>query len=130
MSRVATATTSRDHRCTALILTTVIEIRHTPNASGDRVPAQPAAGQQPPAAAAEKSFSGQLAKVDDKAKEITLKGTDNKEMMFTWDDKTQITGVDGPQGLTGKTGSNLKVSYREAAGRNLATKIEVAAAAK
>ena len=90
----------------------------------------PPAGQQPPAAAAEKSFSGQLAKVDDKAKEITLKGTDNKEMMFTWDDKTQITGVEGPQGLTGKTGSNLKVSYREAGGKNLATKIEVAAAAK
>ena len=91
-------------------------------------PQAPPAGQQPPAAAAEKSFSGQLAKVDDKAKEITLKGTDNKEMMFTWDDKTQITGVEGPQGLTGKTGSNLKVSYREAAGRNLATKIEVSAA--
>lgn len=93
-------------------------------------PQAPPAGQQPPAAAAEKTFSGQLAKVDDKAKEITLKGTDNKEMNFTWDDKTQITGVEGPQGLTGKTGSNLKVSYREAAGRNLATKIEVAAAAK
>jgi hypothetical protein len=90
-------------------------------------PAGPA-GQQPPAAAAEKNYSGQLAKVDDKAKEITLKGTDNKEMMFTWDDKTQITGVEGPQGLTGKTGSALKVTYREAAGRNLATKIEVAAA--
>ena len=75
---------------------------------------------------AEKNYSGQLGKVDDKAKEITLKGTDNKEMMFTWDDKTQITGVEGgPQGLTGKTGSALKVTYRENRGANLATKIEV-----
>ena len=79
-------------------------------------PAGPA-GQQPPAAAAEKNFSGQLAKVDDKAKEITLKGADNKEMMFSWDDKTQITGVEGPQGLTGKADQNLKVSYREAGGK-------------
>jgi hypothetical protein len=68
---------------------------------------------------------GQLAKVDASAKEITIKGSDNKEMVFTYNDATQITGVDGPQGLAGKTGSTLRVTYRVSGGDNLATRIEV-----
>jgi Cu/Ag efflux protein CusF len=67
-----------------------------------------------------------LTKVDAAAKEITLKGGDNKEMVFTWNEQTKISGVEGPQGLAGaKTGSNLKVMYRENRGANLATQIEV-----
>jgi hypothetical protein len=69
--------------------------------------------------------TGQLAKVDASAKEITIKGSDNKEMVFTYNDATQITGVDGPQGLAGKTGSTLRVTYRVSGGDNLATRIEV-----
>jgi len=88
-------------------------------------PPQPAPGQQAPAAA-EKTFQGQLSKVDATTKEITLKGTDNKEMIFTYNDQTQMTGVDNaPQGLSGKTGSNMKVTYRENRGSNVATQIEV-----
>ena|SRR5688572_11987200 len=92
-------------------------------------PPQPAPGQNPPAAqtppSAEKTYSGELAKVNATAKEITLKGADNKEMVFTYDDKTQITGVENPQGLAGKTGASLKVTYRENRGANMATHIDV-----
>jgi hypothetical protein len=77
-------------------------------------------------AAQEKTFEGKLTKVDDKAKLITVKGADDKEMSFSYNDATQMTGVDkGPAGLTGKTGSNLKITYRENRGANLASKIEV-----
>ena len=90
-----------------------------------QAPGQQTPGQQAPATA-EKTFQGQLSKVDATAKEITLKGADNKEMIFTYNDQTQMTGVDNaPQGLSGKTGSNLKVTYRENRGSNLATHIEV-----
>jgi len=93
--------------------------------------APPPAPQAPPqgggAAAAEKSYSGTLSKVDLTSKEITVKGSDNKEMVFTFNDRTQMSGVDNsPQGLSGKTGSALKITYQEARGSNLATKIEVA----
>ena len=93
-------------------------------------PAQPPA-QNPPAQnppAADKTYQGQLSKVDATAKEIILKGADNKEMVFTYNDQTKMTGVDnGAQGLAGKSGSNLKVTYRENRGTNLATLIEVQA---
>jgi Cu/Ag efflux protein CusF len=92
-------------------------------------PAPPAGGppaaQQPPAA--EKTYVGTLSKVDLTAKEITVKGADNKDMVFTFTDKTQMSGIENAQGLSGKTGSNLRVTY---SGNNVATKIEVAAAPK
>jgi len=109
--------------CSVVVLNlslTAFSIQNPPQPA----PGQPPAAQAPPSA--EKSFSGQLSKVDATAKEITLKGADNKEMIFTYDDKTQITGVEGgPQGLAGKAGSALKVTYRENRGANLATQIEV-----
>jgi hypothetical protein len=86
-------------------------------------PTAPPAGQTPPSA--EKSFQGTLSKVDDRAKELTLKGADNKEMIFTWNEQTKITGAEGPQGLAGKTGAAMKVTYRENRGANLATAIDV-----
>lgn len=77
-------------------------------------------------AAQEKTFEGKLSKVDDKAKLITVKGADDKEMSFSYNDQTQMLGVDkGAEGLTGKTGSTLKIWYRENRGANLASKIEV-----
>lgn len=90
--------------------------------AGQPPAAQPPAGGQ---AAQDKTATGQLAKVDAKEMEITIKGADNKEMVFTYNAATQITGVDGPQGLAGKTGSTLRVTYRESGGDNLATRIEV-----
>jgi len=92
-------------------------------------------GQAPPAgpgggpgggAAQAKTATGALSKVDVKAKEITIKGADNKDMVFTYTDATQMTGVEGgPEGLTGKTGATLRVTYTERGGANLASRIEV-----
>ena len=88
----------------------------------------PGGGQAPPAGGAPqaKTATGELAKVDAAAKEITIKSADNKEMVFTYTDATQITGVEGgAQGLTGKTGTALRVTYQERGGANLAMRIEV-----
>ena len=91
----------------------------------------PAGGQAPPAgpgagAAQARTATGQLAKVDATAKEITIKGADNKDMVFKYDDATQLTGVDGgAQGLSGKTGAMLRVTYQEKGGANHASRIEV-----
>jgi hypothetical protein len=89
-------------------------------------PIAPVPGGQQAPAAEEKTFQGHLIKVDDKAKLITVKGADDKEMAFSYNDQTQMVGVDkGPEGLTGKAGSDLKIWYRENRGANLASKIEV-----
>jgi Cu/Ag efflux protein CusF len=91
-------------------------------------PQNPPAVQNPPAqqAPADKNYQGQLAKVDATARQITVKGADNKEMIFTYNDKTQMTGIDNaPQGLSGKMGSTLRITYQESRGTNLASKVEV-----
>ena len=78
----------------------------------------------PPAQAAEKIFQGQLTKVDANAKMLTVKGA-NEEMAFEYSDATQVLGSEKTiQGLAGKTGTELKVSYRDAGGKHQATKIE------
>jgi hypothetical protein len=77
-------------------------------------------------ALAEKTFSGQLSKVDTAAKLIAVKGPDQKDMMFNYNDDTQVVSPDKTvQGLTGKTGAELRISYHEERGSNLATKIEL-----
>jgi Cu/Ag efflux protein CusF len=73
-----------------------------------------------------RSFEGSLTKVDAEAKTITLKSDSNAEMTFSYNDQTQVVGADdGVQGLTGKTGSSMKVSYRVQKGSNYASKIEI-----
>ena len=80
----------------------------------------------------EKSFSGTLEKVDATKKVITVKGTGNPpEMTFTYDDKTQVTGAEKTvQGLTGKSGASLKITYREQGVDRTATRIDVSEAKK
>ena len=88
---------------------------------GGQAPAPPGGG-----AAQAKTATGELSKVDVAKKEITIKGSDNKDMVFTYTDATQMTGVEGgAQGLTGKSGATLRVTYQERGGANLATRIEV-----
>jgi hypothetical protein len=78
-------------------------------------------------AAPEKVFEGQLTNVDAGAKMISVKGPGNMEMTFALTDATQVIGSEKDiQGLAGKTGSELKVTYRDAAGKHTATKIEIA----
>jgi ABC-type amino acid transport substrate-binding protein len=91
--------------------------------------AMPVASQAPQA---EKSFSGTLTKVDAEKKVITVKGTGiEPEMTFTYDDNTQVTGAEkSVQGLTGKSGAMLKVTYREQGTDRIATRIEVSEAKK
>jgi len=79
-------------------------------------------GQTP----AEKTWTGQLVKVDTTAKIVSGKGSDQKEMSFAYNDETQVVSPDkSVQGLTGKAGSDLRITYREERGTNLATKIEL-----
>jgi hypothetical protein len=89
----------------------------------------PLASQAPQA---EKSFSGTLTKVDAEKKVISVKGTGNEpEMTFMYDDKTQVTGAEKTiQGLTGKSGAMLKVTYQEQGPERIATRIEVSEAKK
>jgi NADH dehydrogenase FAD-containing subunit len=76
------------------------------------------------AQAGEKTFQGQLTKVDTNAKRITVKGTDS-DMTFDYNDATQVTGTEkNIQGLAGKSGTDLKVTYRDAGGKHMATRIE------
>src|SRR5215471_2212218 len=84
----------------------------------------PVASQAPQA---EKTFFGTLTKVDAEKKVITVKGTGNQpEMTFTYDDKTQVSGAEKTvEGLTGKSGALLKVTYREQGTDRIATKIDV-----
>jgi hypothetical protein len=103
------------------------------NMAAQQAPAQPAQpAQAAPAApqaapAADRTFEGQLSKVDATAKQIILTGTGNKQMTFSYTDQTQMVGVEknNIQGLASKPGTNLKVTYREEKGSNHASKIEV-----
>jgi hypothetical protein len=87
-------------------------------------PAVLAGQQQPPAQT--KVFEGALASVDANAKTLSVKGAGGTEMIFMYTDQTVVDGPDKTvQGLAGKTGTELKITYRDQAGKNLATKIEM-----
>src|SRR5215831_10170596 len=82
----------------------------------------PGQGQQ---AQQDRVFQVQLTKVDMTAKTLTVKGTGDMEMTFEWTDATQVTGPEkNVQGLAGKAGTDVRVTYRDAAGKHTATKIE------
>ncbi len=103
----------------ALVIITLVSI---PAFSQQAPPTQAPRG----AAAAEKTLSGPLVKVDTAAKVISVKGPDQKDMLFTYTDATQVISPDKTvQGLSGKTGAQLKISYIEDRGTNMATKIEL-----
>ena len=103
---------------TAVCVTVLLVVLPLANAQGQDKGA-------PPSQAGEKVFQGQLAKVDADAKSITVIGPGNQEMTFSYTEATQVLGADkGVQGLAGKSGAELKITYRDAAGKHLATKIE------
>jgi len=84
------------------------------------------APQEPQAPAQqERQFQGSLVKVDPAAHMITAKGADEKEWQFSYTDKTEIVGGEQAQGLTGKAGSKLKITYMVDKGINQATRIEI-----
>jgi len=74
----------------------------------------------------EKTFVGQLVKVDTTAQVISVKGADDKEMLFKYNSETLVIGPDKTvQGLTGKAGVQLRVNYYEDQAANWATRIEL-----
>jgi hypothetical protein len=74
----------------------------------------------------DKAFQGTLVSVDSDAKTITAKDANNKEMKFLYTDQTQIVGSEKTvQGLTGKSGSKLTITYKVERGANNATRIEL-----
>jgi hypothetical protein len=90
-----------------------------PLAYGQDKAAPPAQAQQ------EKVFQGQLIKVDANAKSLSLKGAGDMEMTFEYTDTTKIVGSEkNVQEFAGKAGTELKVTYRDAAGKHTATQIE------
>jgi hypothetical protein len=95
----------------------------------------PGAGRGAPGAtapAAEKTFEGKLGKVDAATKTILVSGVNEKDktpndMSFKYDDATVVVGGDKTiQGLAGKAGSQLKITYHTDQGNNIASKIELA----
>jgi hypothetical protein len=79
----------------------------------------------------EKVFEGVLVRIDTNAKMLTVKGPDDKDWLFTYTDATQVMGPDRTiQGLAGKPGAPLKITYRVEQGKNQATRIEVASPQK
>jgi len=88
-----------------------------------------AAGLQAPSAPAAqegKSFQGTLVKVDANTNTLTAQGADKKEMQFNYTEKTEVVGPDKTvQGLAGKSGAKLRITYMVDKGANHATRIEV-----
>jgi len=79
--------------------------------------------------ASQKTFEGRLTRVDPAMKTITITGMEDKEvkiMSFKYSDDTVVVGGDKTvQGLSGNTGTSLKITYRADRGSNEATRIEV-----
>ena len=73
----------------------------------------------------DKVFQGTLVKVDAEAKTITAKDADNKEMIFHYTEKTEMRGSEKTvQGLAGKAGSKVNITYTVERGNNNATSVE------
>jgi len=99
-----------------LLLVVVAVVSQTFVAQGVRPPAQ---------AAQQQAFQGILVKVDSDAKTLTARGADNKDMVFHYTDKTEVIGSENVQGLAGKSGTKLNITYSVEKGANTAMKIEM-----
>ena len=74
----------------------------------------------------EKIMDGQLLNVDRNAKLISVRGPDQKEAMFNYNDDIQVISPDRTiQGLVGKPGAEVRIRYREERGIRLAMSIEL-----
>jgi hypothetical protein len=84
------------------------------------------AAPKAPADQQEKAFQGTLVKVDSDAKTLTAKDANNKDMVFHYTDKTAVVGSENTvQGLAGKAGTQVNISYSVEKGANNATRIEI-----
>ena len=84
------------------------------------------AGLEQQKLAEEKTMNGLLLNVDIRARLISVRGADQKETIFNYNDDLQVVSPDKTiQGLTGKPGAQIRIHYREDRGIRLATRIEV-----
>jgi hypothetical protein len=100
-----------------------------------QAPAPPAVSPAAPAAAPAQAqaqaltASGDLVSVDAKEQTLAVK-TSTGEMTFKYNDETKITGSSkGAAGLATMTGSEVTIRYRKDGASNIATSIDVKAAA-
>ena len=71
-------------------------------------------------------FQGSLVQVNTDGKMLTVKDAENKEMTFAYSEHTEIVGSESSvQGLAGKSGERVKVSYTVKDGINEASRIEI-----
>ena len=71
-------------------------------------------------------FQGSLVQVNTDGKMLTVKDAENKEMTFAYREHTEIVGSENSvQGLAGKSGERVKVSYTVKDGINEASRIEI-----
>jgi hypothetical protein len=85
----------------------------------------------PQQAQGQKALEGVLTSIDANNHMLRVMGTDNKEWVFVYTDETQVSGPDkSVQGLAGKSGTKLRITYRVEQGKNVATDIEVLASEK
>jgi len=109
------------------VLVVVLALASIGFAQATPPPAPP--GERPapaPAQQAEKAFTGTLVKVDTAAKTLTAKGADDKDMVFSYTDKTEVTGSEKTvQGLAAKSGSKLRIMYKADGAKNEASRIEL-----
>jgi hypothetical protein len=79
----------------------------------------------------QKALEGVLTSIDADNHMLRVMGTDNKEWVFIYTDQTQVTGPEKSiQGLAGKSGTKLRITYQVEQGKNVATSIEIAAPPK
>jgi hypothetical protein len=70
--------------------------------------------------------TGELTRVDAQARSFSVKSETGAEMLFTYDEKTIVTGAqNNVAGLATSKGSEVTVSYRNDSAGKMAAKIEV-----
>jgi len=82
----------------------------------------------PPSQTEEKvqSVNGKLKSVDSDAKKLTITSAAGDDMEFTYNDQTMIVGAESTvEGLAGKSGADVTVSFNEDQGVKTATRIDV-----
>jgi hypothetical protein len=74
----------------------------------------------------EKAFQGTLLKVDPDNHMLTVKAADSKEWIFIYGSDTRVIGpAKDVEGLTGKPGVNLTITYHIEGLVNRATQVEI-----
>ena len=95
-------------------------------AAGQQSPVPREETFQAPQQQAAMVFQGSLVQVNTEAKTLTVRNADNKEMQFIYTETTAIVGAENTaQGLAGKSGEIVKITYTVKQGVNQANRVEI-----